>query len=104
MLYGTAKYVPIMNEIMPRSTTWVSRIDGFFSPSENHNLDEGYQSNQGKIAIHKGGLFGVGPGKSVQRHFVYASSSDFIFCHNGGRIWFNYWSFSTYITLYDSIF
>ena len=79
MLYGTAKYVPIMNDIMPRSTTWVSRIDGFFSPSENHNLDEGYQSNQGKIAIHKGGLFGVGPGKSVQRHFVYASSSDFIF-------------------------
>ena len=79
MLYATAKYVPIMNEIMPRSTTWVSRIDGFFSPSENHNLDEGYQSNQGKIAIHKGGLFGVGPGKSVQRHFVYASSSDFIF-------------------------
>ena len=61
MLYATAKYVPIMNEIMPRSTTWVSRIDGFFSPSENHNLDEGYQSNQGKIAIHKGGLFGVGP-------------------------------------------
>ena len=79
MLYATAKYIPIMNEIMPRSTTWVSRIDGFFSPSENHNLDEGYQSNQGKIAIHKGGLFGVGPGKSVQRHFVYASSSDFIF-------------------------
>ena len=29
MLYGAAKYAPIMNEIMPRSTTWVSRIDGF---------------------------------------------------------------------------
>ena len=79
MLYATAKYFPVMNKIMPRSTTWVSRIDSFFIPSENHNLDEGYQSNQGKIAIHKGGLFGVGPGKSVQRHFVYASSSDFIF-------------------------
>ena len=79
ILYGTARYVPIMNEIMPRSETWVSRIDGFLTPSNNHTLNEGYQSNQGKIAIHKGGLFGVGPGKSVQRHFVYASYSDFIF-------------------------
>ena len=79
MLYGTAKYVPSMNEVMPRSATWVSRIDGFFIPSENHALNEGYQSNQGKIAIHKGGLLGVGPGKSVQRHFVYASYTDFIF-------------------------
>tara|TARA_B100000902_G_scaffold399870_1_gene473221 strand:+ start:47991 stop:49124 length:1134 start_codon:yes stop_codon:yes gene_type:complete len=79
MLYATAKYVPIVNELMPRSSTWVSRIDSFFIPSESYNLDQGYQSNQGKIAIHKGGLFGVGPGKSVQRNFVYASSSDFIF-------------------------
>ena len=79
LLYGTAKYVPFMSKVMPRSTTWVSRIDGFFSPSENHNLNEGYQTNQGKIAIHKGGLFGVGPGKSVQRYFLYASSSDFIY-------------------------
>lgn len=79
MLYGTAKFIPGMNKVMPRSATWVSRIDGFIIPSENHNLDQGYQSNQGKIAIHNGGIFGVGPGKSVQRYFVYASSSDFIF-------------------------
>ena len=73
-LYGSAKYIPIMNEIMPRSSTWVSRIDGFFAPSENHKLNEGYQSNQGKIAIHKGGLFGVGPGESVQRKFCFGLS------------------------------
>ena len=78
-LYGTAKFVPVMSKIMPRSLTWINRIDGFFIPSDNHNMNAGYQANQGKVAIHKGGLFGVGPGKSVQRNFVYASSSDFIF-------------------------
>ena len=79
LLYGTAKYVPLMGEIMPRSTTWVNRIDGFFSPSENYNLDEGHQSYQAKIAIHNGGIFGQGPGKSVQRYFLYSSHSDFIY-------------------------
>ena len=79
LLYGTAKYVPLMGEIMPRSTTWVNRIDGFLSPSENYNLDEGYQSFQAKIAIHNGGIFGQGPGKSVQRYFLYSSHSDFIY-------------------------
>ncbi len=79
LLYGTAKYVPLMGEIMPRSKTWVNRIDGFFSPSENYNLDEGHQSYQAKIAIHNGGIFGQGPGKSVQRYFLYSSHSDFIY-------------------------
>jgi len=79
LLYGTAKYVPIMEEIMPRSATWVNRIDGFLSTSENYNLDEGYQSYQAKIAIHNGGIFGQGPGKSVQRYFLPYSSSDFIY-------------------------
>ena len=79
LLYGTTKFFPVMSKIMPRSVTWVNRIDGFFIPSDNHNMNAGYQANQGKVAIHKGGLFGVGPGKSVQRNFVYASSSDFIF-------------------------
>ena len=79
LLYGTTKFFPVMSKIMPRSVTWVNRIDGFFIPSDNHNMNAGYQVNQGKVAIHKGGFFGVGPGKSVQRNFVYASSSDFIF-------------------------
>jgi len=79
VIYFGGKYVPIVKEIVPRSETWVSRIDGFLYPSENHNKQEGYQLNESKIAIKNGGLFGKGPGKGVQRHFLYAGSSDFIY-------------------------
>lgn len=40
---------------------------------------EGYQAKQAKIAIARGGLVGVGPGKSVQRDFLPAPYNDFIF-------------------------
>jgi cell division protein FtsW len=79
VIYFGAKYVPIVKEIVPRSETWVSRIDGFLDPSENHNKNEGHQLNESKIAIKNGGFFGKGPGKGVQRHFLYAGSSDFIY-------------------------
>jgi cell division protein FtsW len=79
VIYFGGKYVPIVKEIVPRSETWVSRIDGFLDPSENHNKNEGHQLNESKIAIKNGGFFGKGPGKGVQRHFLYAGSSDFIY-------------------------
>ncbi|RMH67628.1 MAG: cell division protein FtsW [Bacteroidetes bacterium] len=41
--------------------------------------DEGYQAQQARIAIAMGGLFGVGPGKSIQRDFLPAPYNDFIF-------------------------
>nr|ABZ08298.1 putative cell cycle protein [uncultured marine microorganism HF4000_APKG2M17] len=41
--------------------------------------DEGYQSHQAKIAIALGGLTGVGPGKSTQKHFLPAPYNDFIY-------------------------
>ena len=62
-----------------RLGTWISRLNGFISPSENYHKDEGYQINESKIAIKNGGLFGKGPGKGVQRHFLYAGSSDFVY-------------------------
>ena len=40
---------------------------------------EGYQAKQARIAIARGGLVGVGPGKSVQRDFLPAPYNDFIF-------------------------
>ena len=64
---------------MPRSVTWVNRIDAFISPSEDHVKDEGHQLNESKIAIKNGGILGKGPGKGIQRHFLYASSSDFVY-------------------------
>lgn len=43
------------------------------------SADEQYQSEQAKMAIAQGGLFGVGPGKSIQRDFLPAPYNDFIF-------------------------
>ena len=40
---------------------------------------EGYQQRQAEIAFARGGLIGVGPGKSVQRDFLPASYNDFIY-------------------------
>jgi cell division protein FtsW len=74
-------------ETMPnRVQTWENRITSFFPSNdlENKNTDkskrtENYQVEKAKIAIATGGIFGVGPGKSVQKNFLYASESDFIF-------------------------
>ncbi len=60
-----------------RVEVWKNRIENFFSG--NDNPDDDYQSNQAKIAISTGGLFGKAPGKSVQRNMLPQSNSDFIF-------------------------
>ena len=60
-----------------RVEVWKNRIENYFSGSDNP--DEDYQSNQAKIAISTGGLFGKAPGKSVQRNMLPQSNSDFIF-------------------------
>ena len=79
IVYFAGKYIPSFQEVMPRSVTWVNRIDAFISPSEDHVKDEGHQLNESKIAIKNGGILGKGPGKGIQRHFLYASSSDFVY-------------------------
>jgi cell division protein FtsW len=60
-----------------RVQVWKDRIEHFFSGKENQDAD--YQSNQAKIAISTGGLFGKAPGKSTQRNMLPQSNSDFIF-------------------------
>jgi cell division protein FtsW len=59
-----------------RVDTWISRFENFISnkPGEND-----YQIEKAKIAIATGGVYGLGPGKSVQKHFLPQSSSDFIY-------------------------
>ncbi|MES2747097.1 MAG: FtsW/RodA/SpoVE family cell cycle protein [Bacteroidota bacterium] len=59
-----------------RVDTWISRIDNFTS---NKPDEDDYQIEKAKIAIASGGLYGVGPGKSVQKNFLPQSSSDFIY-------------------------
>lgn len=60
-----------------RVDTWISRIESF--RNNKPNVDDDYQIEKAKIAIASGGIYGLGPGKSVQKNFLPQSSSDFIF-------------------------
>ena len=60
-----------------RVQVWKDRVEHFFSGDVDPDGD--YQSNQAKIAISTGGLFGKAPGKSTQRNMLPQSNSDFIF-------------------------
>ncbi|MGB1500883.1 MAG: FtsW/RodA/SpoVE family cell cycle protein [Flavobacteriaceae bacterium] len=63
-------------DAMPnRVNTWGSRIENF----SNSDGQEAYQVEKAKIAIATGGVFGKGPGKSIQKNFLPQSSSDFIY-------------------------
>ncbi|MEL0652860.1 MULTISPECIES: FtsW/RodA/SpoVE family cell cycle protein [unclassified Algibacter] len=57
-------------------TTWENRIKNY---SDSEDTDADYQIEKAKIAIASGGITGVGPGKSIQKHALPQSSSDFIF-------------------------
>jgi len=61
-----------------RVQVWKQRVENFFS-SEKASDDESFQTNQARIAIATGGLFGKAPGKSTQRNMLPQSNSDFIF-------------------------
>lgn len=64
-------------EAMPnRVDTWSSRVENFL---DNKDTAEDYQIEKAKIAIATGSIYGLGPGKSVQKNFLPQSSSDFIF-------------------------
>ena len=80
IIYGVAKIAPEFSEkIMPRSATWVSRVDSFINTDQVNKLAQDYQQQQALVAIYNGGFSGVGPGKSTQRNILPYSSSDFVF-------------------------
>jgi len=58
-----------------RITTWKNRIESF-AGGEN---EDNYQVNQAKIAVARGGLIQLRPGKSMQRNFIPHPYSDFIY-------------------------
>lgn len=80
LIYGLARFSPqLAEDILPRSATWVSRIDSYFIDNGNEIMDKDYQQTQALVAIQNGSLFGAGPGKSTQRSILPYSESDFIF-------------------------
>lgn len=59
-----------------RVDTWISRVESF---TNNKPGEDDYQIEKAKTAIATGGIYGLGPGKSVQKNFLPQSSSDFIY-------------------------
>ncbi|GEM54427.1 cell division protein FtsW [Flavobacterium branchiophilum NBRC 15030 = ATCC 35035] len=64
------------NAFPNRVDTWISRIENFTTDKPG---EDDYQIEKAKIAIASGTIYGLGPGKSVQKHFLPQSSSDFIY-------------------------
>jgi len=64
-------------ERQSRITNYVDQIVQI--KSDGFALNTGYQAQQAHIAIARGGLLGVGIGKSTQRDFLPAPYNDFIF-------------------------
>ncbi|MFZ4549363.1 MAG: FtsW/RodA/SpoVE family cell cycle protein, partial [Bacteroidales bacterium] len=90
VLFGLFLYLTPVTLIskMGRMETWQVRIKTFVSArSSNTNNGENivaksennFQANHAKIAIASGGLFGIGPGQSVERNFLPEAYADFIF-------------------------
>jgi len=72
------------NNISNRFDTWQSRIERYLDKNENDSNriiinDKNYQEVHAKIAIAKGGLFRINPGKSTEKYFLPQSVSDFIY-------------------------
>jgi cell division protein FtsW len=64
------------SKFFSRVSTWNNRIENF--TTDNPDEDD-YQIEKAKIAIASGKIYGLGPGKSVQKNFLPQSSSDFIY-------------------------
>lgn len=64
------------NALPNRVDTWISRYENYTNTAESKDA---YQIEKAKIAIASGQVYGLGPGKSVQKNFLPQSSSDFIF-------------------------
>lgn len=75
ILIALADYFPII-----RVETWVNRLQEFITRTDAVNGEEQVQVVQAKMAIAKGGIFGVGPGNGEQAHFLPHGYSDYIFC------------------------
>lgn len=72
-----------MPDTFGRAYTWVARIDRFFDGTKDENKyvinDMNRQEQHGKIAVARGGIFGVLPGNSVERDYLPQAFADYIY-------------------------
>jgi cell division protein FtsW len=64
---------------VPRASTWKHRFYDYVLRIFDPAYEPHYQIVQSNIALVNGGLFGMGPGHSVQRNFLPHPYSDFIY-------------------------
>ena len=62
-----------------RVDTWIGRVESFIYGSKDDADNDAYQVNMAKIAIAKGGMFGLGPGNSPTRDYLPQAYNDFIY-------------------------
>lgn len=67
------------SSLFGRVDTWIGRMESFMYGSKDDIDNDAYQTNQAKIAIAKGGVFGVGPGNSTTRDYLPQAYNDFIY-------------------------
>lgn len=82
--YLVVKAVPKnkMPEAFDRAYTWVARIDRAAQQGDENKYvinDENLQVQHGRIAVARGGFFGVMPGNSVERDYLPHAYDDFIY-------------------------
>ncbi len=80
ILLFLAPYIPREWPGCNRLMTWRSRVEHFRSKGgADSNDTHDYQASKSELAIANGGLFGQGPGNSVQRYFLPHPYSDFVY-------------------------
>jgi cell division protein FtsW len=76
LVLGIAYFLIFKNsEDVGRTITWEKRIERYFNPDPEENL----QPTLAKVAISNGGLFGKFAGHSTQKHSLPHAYSDYIF-------------------------
>lgn len=83
---GAAGILSIL--LFMKDTYWYTRLTAFADPFAD-SLGSGYQAVQSLLALGSGGLFGVGPGKSVQKNlYLPEPQNDFILAIIGEELGF----------------
>lgn len=62
-----------------RVDTWIGRMESFIYGGKDDVDNDAYQVNMAKVAISKGGFFGVRPGNSTTRDYLPQAYNDFIY-------------------------
>lgn len=80
ILVGAALFFALKSVVSPhkevgRSDTWSSRIESFFHP----DYDAPTQENTARMAVARGGAFGVGVGNTIHGRLMKEAHNDFIF-------------------------